>query len=297
MSSKKNLRIGWWNTGLCAKAGKNPPSPKHIEIAIETCKLLVDTENFDFLALGEVDQTQLKNIKNAVNPRQQTNEAAISQNIGILYNPGSMALKESIIIEERQAKTKLNNGVKFEMEIVGKDLSVSIFVVHWPSRMVAENVTKRSYLASRLMDRINSEEKDEDGPKPFIIALGDFNDEPFDQSVNNLLCSSRDRSSACRGSKRLLYNPFWRHLGEGEALTQQMAGIPRGAGSYFYKSNTSWHTFDQILVSGTFLEASQLTLNECFTGIWQKPPLINLKTGRPDSDADHFPVYAEFISK
>ena len=124
---------------------------------------------------------------------------------------------------------------------------------------------------------------------PHVVLLGDFNDEPFDRSLAEQVLATRDRGRARRGGC-LLYNPFWRCLGEREPHVP--GTVPRTyAGSYFHRrgASTQWRTFDQIIFSAPFLGDGGLRLDERHTAIVQTPPLIEMLTRR-DSRFDHFPV-------
>ena len=105
----------------------------------------------------------------------------------------------------------------------------------------------------RLRDEVDTLISQHDS-NPLFVLLGDYNDEPFDESLSDLLMATRDFALASR-KKYLLYNPFWNHLN-----STPNQDLP--SGSYFYKSGalTQWHTFDQIIFSHAFLEAKQWKL-------------------------------------
>jgi hypothetical protein len=105
-------------------------------------------------------------------------------------------------------------------------------------------------LAGRLGEKlreINSATAD-----PLVILMGDFNDEPFDESMVTLLPSTRDRTLARAGG--FLYNPFWRFLGE--MVPYRIGENFQGhGGTFFHRAGveTRWLTFDQILFSSAFV--------------------------------------------
>lgn len=131
--------------------------------------------------------------------------------------------------------------------------------------------------------------KDKYSSSPQIIIAGDFNDEPFDKSLSSHLLASRDRALVMKDDS-FFYNPFWRHLGETSPYIPgtRSASV---AGTCFYSSGqeTKWNTFDQIIVSSSFLRDDRWYLNEKCTGIFRNPSFIELvRSG--SSIFDHFPV-------
>ncbi len=121
------------------------------------------------------------------------------------------------------------------------------------------------------------------------MVLGDFNDEPFNESMSTALLGSRDRNLV-RKVPQLLYNPFWRLMGERQVLEEEKDGR-LGAGTHYFEGTvaTHWHTYDQFLVSASLLSGPGWVLKEGGTRIWQKPPLLR-SPGRFASSFDHFPI-------
>ena len=121
--------------------------------------------------------------------------------------------------------------------------------------------------------------------------MGDYNDEPFADSLTTGLSSTRDLTRV-RKKPSLLYNPFWRHLGEAKAYKQGInISAKKRCGSFYYKSDsiTRWHTFDQMLFSSCFISGSAWHLNEELTGIIDTPELFNLVIDSKQK-FDHLPI-------
>ncbi len=117
--------------------------------------------------------------------------------------------------------------------VAGKD-TLHLFFNHWPSRYggLIETRLYRERAAKRLrweVDRLQ-----EEFPSPRIIIMGDFNDQPDDQSMTAVL-----GAELLPGSDPLrLYNlsHAWSKAGKG---TLKYQGF--------------WNTFDQVIVSGAML--------------------------------------------
>lgn len=164
-----------------------------------------------------------------------------------------------------------------------------VFVNHWPSRRggLKESEPKRLYVANQLktkLDEIRS--KDE---MARIVIMGDFNDEPQNNSVLNTLKAGHLSGQPVANE---LYNCF--------AKLDSL-----GKGSYNFRG--SWNMLDQVIVSGTLLGGSA-DLKISNPGIYRQPwmmyddpkrgPTPNRTYGGPNyygGYSDHLPVYVEII--
>jgi len=111
-----------------------------------------------------------------------------------------------------------------------------IFVNHWTSRLegIRETEPKRMHSAVALRRNIDLLlTKDADSR---IVVMGDFNDEPTNQSIMNILQSTNKRKNTTPGD---LYNLFY-----------DIHNMDQG-GSYFY--GKTWMMPDQIIVSQNLL--------------------------------------------
>ena len=124
---------------------------------------------------------------------------------------------------------------------------------------------------------------------PQIIILGDFNDEPFDKSLAGHLLATRDRTLV-KQNDLYFYNPFWRHLGE---TLPHSYGLHSGSicGTCFHRTGeeTKWRTFDQIIVSSSFLRDDRWYIEEEYTQILHYPPFDDLLLNK-STIFDHRPV-------
>lgn len=181
----------------------------------------------------------------------------------------------------------VNNGKK--IYVIGN---------HWPSRsggqyssepyriMVAENC---AWITGELY---------KDDPEVNILVMGDFNDEPFNRSVQEYLYAIRnkERVQARRNSKKArpyLYNLSW------NLMDRQTPG------TYFYSSNPAgWNMLDQIMVSKGLLTGSNglEVIDDSFTifrpkrirsGSKPKPFRIKRNNTWEEGFSDHFAVLAE----
>ena len=112
-----------------------------------------------------------------------------------------------------------------------------VFVNHWKSRSGGVSVTefKRIYSAVILRKIVDSIFNFE--PKAKIIIMGDFNDEPTNRSIHQVLQANNKRKNP---DKRDLYN-----------LMYDMHNL-NDLGSYHYSG--SWNMLDQIIISQSLLD-------------------------------------------
>jgi hypothetical protein len=114
--------------------------------------------------------------------------------------------------------------------------TVHIFVNHWPSRRggFAESVPKRRLVAQTLrsaLDTLQQRQKN-----PYIIIMGDFNDEPDQPALSEVL-KAEDFSTQTTSSS--LVNLMLPKMKKGNEGTHKFQG--------------KWAILDQFMVSGNFL--------------------------------------------
>ncbi|WP_203256274.1 endonuclease/exonuclease/phosphatase family protein [Hyunsoonleella ulvae] len=154
---------------------------------------------------------------------------------------------------------------------------VHLIVNHWSSRREGQQETEFKRLAasekvSEIIDGITS--KNEDAK---IMVLGDFNDDPYNESVKRL---TEDHS---------LFNPF-----------ETLRSFTRGT----VKHRRQWFVFDQILISTNFFKSSKKEFEFFKANIFDADFLKQFKghfKGAPfrtyvgkkykGGYSDHFPVY------
>ncbi len=115
--------------------------------------------------------------------------------------------------------------------IQGKTLHV--LVNHWPSRRDGPEISEARRMQVARQTRTVIDEIQKTDPEGYIVVIGDFNDEPSDRTLQEVIGagSSADQS-------KNLFNAMW-------AMDQQKKG------SYFYRGD--WNMLDQIILSKNFL--------------------------------------------
>lgn len=169
----------------------------------------------------------------------------------------------------------------------GKD-TLHVFVNHWPSRRGGTKASqaKRVHVASYLkkaVDELLSQHSNAN-----IIIMGDFNDEPINDSIIKTLGVQRDREQAN------LYNCF-------------IKADQNKEGSYNYRGN--WNMLDQIIISSSIkqalngLKARNATIFRKEWMLYKDPkhgPRPNRSYGGPNyygGYSDHLPVFIDLVSQ
>jgi len=156
-------------------------------------------------------------------------------------------------------------------------LELHIIVNHWPSRRNGDNETNhKRMIASEKVVEIISSIKDKNAEAK-IMVMGDFNDDPTNESIENLVKSHG------------LFNPM-----------ETLISNDRGTTSY----NQEWNLFDQFLFTHNFFERKINSLRYVEADIFDED-FLKLYDGKYKGTpyrtyvgrrykggySDHFPVY------
>lgn len=176
---------------------------------------------------------------------------------------------------------------------------------HWPSR-AGNAYESRGYrfTAGETLAYFHQRIREELGADTPVVALGDFNDEPFDESLRFFAEATRDRGAVERSrTAPRFYNLAWR-FSPTEA-TDHLGHKRQVYGSISFDG--SGLVFDQILVSqGLLLGQRGLKVREETARMELYPPMVHdhpgegpirfgLPKGNPqavnlEGFSDHFPV-------
>lgn len=292
MLAHRSLRLAWWNTRLTLLKGNANQrtrvlDPGRWQAAARVVQSL-GAERKDVLVLGEITQEGADELASTtVYQRVISPGIDARSGIAVLYNRDNVAveMQEKINIEISDRSTK--QSFAYQIYLAGHP-PVCLIPSHWPSRGQEKNARDRRRLATDLQVYFQKLVKTATPNATYVVFCGDFNDEPFDASLTECLRGTRDRSVA-RSNSDVLYNPFWRLLGERDC--HGSAPALSHAGTYFntQNSDTKWYTFDQFLVSQPFVvEKSAWQLLEEETKIWS-PSFMRVNNGIAHG-FDHYPV-------
>ncbi|WP_146117467.1 MULTISPECIES: endonuclease/exonuclease/phosphatase family protein [Pseudomonas] len=288
-NAQHQITFAWWNTGLAPSAVSRSTQDQR-DVACSVIIYMMAIIQADLIALGEMSDEDFSYVaekcaaEGYVFVSEITDAGKSTFDICYVYNSNKLFVYGSKDIISGRGKATLKVAKKLELLALGSSSMFHVYISHWPSRLwCSENNFKRSILGVRLRDQVDTI-IDNMPDKPLVVLLGDYNDEPFAQSLSELLMASRD-IDLVRRKPDLLYNPFWKHLSKVNAESQT-------AGSYFYKGGevTKWLTFDQVIFSHAFIEAKEWRLLDDCEHILDFSDYTKLVKSSA-SKFDHLPVY------
>jgi len=246
---------------------------------------LAEIENLDVLKMLTSSALLSKNNYSIVH-YDSPDERGID--VALLFNPATFALISS---EALQVVLPENDKTRDILYVKGKVNSgeiMHVFVNHWPSRREGTELSepKRMAAAKVLRSKIDEIQKLEKSPN--ILILGDFNDEPSNNSITQgLKAVNPEKTFDNKNLYNLLYPEF-----------------KNGEGSLWYKD---WDLFDQVIVSGNMLSRKKgLRTTVQSAGIFRAEYLLYKdKNGESVPNrtmgskyfggySDHLPVFVKF---
>ncbi len=88
---------------------------------------------------------------------------------------------------------------------------------HWPARISGKYDTEPfRIIAGEALAYHNQRIMDIHGDKVAILAMGDFNDAPFDRAITEYALGSSSRNSVARSRSPKLFNPMWNLVADGQ---------------------------------------------------------------------------------
>jgi len=249
---------------------------------------LAEIENREVLeALAESDF--LKDGKFRIAHKESPDRRGID--VALLYNPDVFTYLYHHAFEvtkdyDRRFKTR---DILYVKGLIDKKDTLHIFINHWPSRYGGQEKSEPNRLLAASVLRIRTDSILKKNPEADILIAGDFNDEPHNKSISEILEASNDCATV---SSSGLYSLFL-------SLDKQ------GVGTYNYRGE--WNMIDNIIVSAGMLQQEKGELYvHCDSGkILRKDWMMydNTKIGEKVPNrtyggnnyfggiSDHLPVY------
>jgi len=200
--------------------------------------------------------------------------------VGLIYNKDEFELEYSkpysIYLEKENGTQDFTRDILLVSGKLNGEL-IHCIINHWPSRRDGFEVSSQNRIAAshKAIEIIETIKAKETNPK--IIVMGDFNDNPNNESVKML------------NEKGQLFNPM-----------KTLVSYSRGTQNHKFK----WNVFDQILFSTNFFETDVLSLKFEVADIFDEKFLKQYHgkyKGQPfrtysgkkykGGFSDHFPVY------
>lgn len=282
---------------------RNPPG--NFAVVASVIDSLLGDIGVDFLALGEISNSDISEIRKLVADTPYEVTDGVSPAGRSRYSTCFLTNTDKLVFTLGPNEVLLQEGFTYRLAqrglLISKEDShlFHLLVSHWPSRM---SPATREPLLCKLGDRLRQtiDKILEDDNSSSVVLMGDYNDEPFDDSVSYFLRATRDRDLV-KKRPSLLYNPFWRHLCHPEIPTNKVSNPKeklQSWGTYFHQGGSlfRWRTFDQMIFSSSFLESGDWHLNEEKTQVVDIEQYTTLVLSR-SSHFDHLPIMATLERK
>ncbi|HCG7114771.1 TPA: endonuclease/exonuclease/phosphatase family protein [Vibrio parahaemolyticus] len=296
----QKLKFGWWNVALSpsAQQATSNSNSENYKIVEKHINHLIEDEQCDILALCEVSELDYFHFHN-VYDNEELGVINLTDKVGrtrfdmlIIYR------KEYLNIEPVNPLSKPVTGHTIKaaqvLKVTNLDIDTDevfyLYTCHWASRLNGDSEKRRKKAASMVY--ADALEFIEAGHH--VIIMGDFNDNPYDVSISEELSASRCHDAVKLYPKEYFYNPFWRTVVSGLQYNHHNTSQTFRSGTLKYKefAGTMWHSYDQIIVSGSLLSGSGWHLNENQTKVIEEPSLLSDFESN-QSFLDHLPIVCE----
>jgi len=209
--------------------------------------------------------------------------------VALLYQPKYFTLKSSASLElplfdDDGEEIYTRDQLLVSGTFIDEDMH--IIVNHWPSRRGGEKASRPRRNAAAGLSRSIADSLLAIDPEANIVILGDFNDDPVNISMKDVLKATDHIDNLEKGE---LYNCMF-------PLFKQ------GIGSLAYRD--AWNLFDQIVVSQGLLGNDYINLTYYAARVYNKDFLIQqdgqykgypfrtyVGSTHQGGYSDHFPVY------
>jgi endonuclease/exonuclease/phosphatase family metal-dependent hydrolase len=213
--------------------------------------------------------------------------------VALLYNAQTVHFlaSKSFSIQKQGLLTR---DILYFKALLGRD-TCHFLVNHWPSRSEGQLETEGDRFAAASLLKHLTDSLFIHHASAKVVIMGDFNDEPSDESLVGRLKAELDLKNPLHGR---LYN----------LTVVPSSGAVRGTLKY----QGQWNIFDQMIVSGSMLSAKEgLTVSKEGYRIFREPFLLTedkryngYKPYRTYTGfsyqggfSDHLPVYLDLVSR
>jgi len=210
--------------------------------------------------------------------------------VAFIYDPGLLTAHATEVffhVVMRRNATRELVQVNFQTH---RNRTWSVFGNHWPSRSGGQfESAGYRHIAGETLSYFHQRALEVHGAATPALAMGDFNDEPFDTSLVTHALSTRQRQRVVDADNPLFWNLSWSLIGD-----------PTDGSFYF---NNEPNMLDQFLVNKNMAKQDSpvrakpdtieiLRFPGTFTGKYKRPrPFGGM--GKPvdeDGFSDHFPI-------
>lgn len=293
-----NLRFGWWNVALspAASQAKTKASATTYPTICSHIVTLMKEQSCDFLALCEVSTDDVRYLAENLELEGIT-LLDLTQTVGrtrfdiaVIYKNSKIKVRHNSSLSKFMTGHTVKAAQFVEVENLDDSRLIYVYLCHWASRLNGDGELRRIAAANIVYN--SAFELMAAGHD--VIVMGDFNDNPYDDSLNKHLNANRCHDAVKKYPNEFFYNPFWRSVVSEYKYSHAGVTTTYRSGSHKFKQflGTIWHSYDQIVVSGSFLNNSYWHLNEFRTHVMTPEAIL---TNFEDNGhfIDHLPIVCE----
>ncbi len=209
--------------------------------------------------------------------------------VALLYRPDEFQYlsHKKIPINYPFNKSSKTRDILYVKGVASNTDTLHIFVNHWKSRLGGQKKSEPKRICAAKLLRHNVDSLLNLNHNAKIIIIGDFNDNPNNKSINNVLNANNKRTNT---TYKDLYNLMYDKHNQGK-------------GSLYYKKN--WNMLDNLIVSQSLLNNKKgysvnFNSGKIFHPVWicfkdKSGVLVPNRTYGGNNYyggySDHFPVY------
>lgn len=214
--------------------------------------------------------------------------------VAIIYDQMRFTIEPNMIFNHVvMRRTATRDILQVNFMSVAYNRRLVIIVNHWPSRSGGQYESEGyRQIAGETLAYFHHRILEVHGRDTPVLAMGDFNDEPFNNSLANFALSLRSKNKVVNGTNPYFLNMMWPLMDE-------------GIGSFFFENHP--HILDQFLANANLLKtSSQIKAKPASVQINNFPEMIKPGQypsalpfggmGKPinhDGFSDHFPISLE----
>jgi len=178
--------------------------------------------------------TPLKSVPYKIIHKESPDDRGID--VAMLYNSNTFSPLNYQYFPLKNGKGVLETREILYVRGFSGDADTLHFLVnHWPSRYSGLLETRQLRALAARQLRAITDSLNQHFTNPKIIIVGDFNDQPFDESLSKVLAAKKAEDNI---EPSILYNLSWNWT--------------ESSGTLKYQSQ--WSVFDQVIVSGSLLK-------------------------------------------
>ncbi|MBK8955421.1 MAG: endonuclease/exonuclease/phosphatase [Saprospiraceae bacterium] len=211
--------------------------------------------------------------------------------VAILYDSSQFSIEPDMVFNHFvMRRTATRDILQVNFLSTANNQRLVVIVNHWPSRSGGQYESEGyRQIAGETLAYFHQRILDVHGRETPVIAMGDFNDEPFNKSIVDHALALRSKNKVANGRNPYFLNMMW-------SLMEQ------GSGSFFFENLPNM--LDQFLINSNLLHATSPIRVKADSArinnfpVMVKPgdypsPIAFGGMGKPINDSgfsDHFPI-------